>query len=52
MVIARGYKAPWLVARDWVARDLAARDAVARSPSERYNRFNRIDSQAGTPHRS
>ena len=32
MVIARGYKAPWLVARDWVARDLAARDAVARSP--------------------
>jgi hypothetical protein len=32
MVIARGYKAPWLVDRDLAARDLAARDVVARSP--------------------
>ena len=32
MVIGRGYKAPWLVARDLAARDLAARDVVASSP--------------------
>jgi hypothetical protein len=30
MVIGRGYKAPWLVARDLAARDLAARDLAAR----------------------
>ena len=32
MVIGRGYKAPWLVARDLAARDVVARDVVARSP--------------------
>jgi hypothetical protein len=30
MVIGRGYKAPWLVARDLAARDVVARDVVAR----------------------
>jgi hypothetical protein len=42
MVIARGYKAPWLV-----ARDLAARDVVARSqPGDTTDSIGSIPRQA------
>jgi hypothetical protein len=49
MVIGRGYKAPWLVARDLAARDVVARDVVARDVVARSPPGDTTDSIGSIP---